>query len=47
MAHLTRQLLAYARGGKYSSDPILLSDMVADRLPLYKASNPAITIETE
>lgn len=47
MARLTRQLLAYARDGNYGSDTILLSDLVADSLPLFKPSKPSITIETE
>ena len=47
MARLTQQLLAYARGGKYSAEAILLSDLVANSLPLFKHTKPSITIETE
>jgi signal transduction histidine kinase len=48
MSRLTLELLAYARGGKYSIETILLSDLVRDSLlllrPIFK---PSITIETE
>lgn len=48
MSCLTRELLAYARGGKYRIETILLSDLVRESLlllrPLFKKS---ITIETE
>jgi PAS domain S-box-containing protein len=48
MSRLTRELLAYARGGKYRIETILLSDLVRESLlllkPLFKKS---ITIETE
>jgi len=47
MARITKQLLAYARGGKYSTETILLSDIAADSLPLFKSAKPSITIETE
>lgn len=47
MARLTRQLLAYARGGKYYNDAILLSDLVADSLAIFKPVDPSTIIETE
>jgi PAS domain S-box-containing protein len=48
MSRLTLDLLAYARGGKYSIETILLSDLVRDSLLLLKpAFKPSITIETE
>ena len=48
MARLTRQLLAYARGGKSTLDTFLLSELVTDSLPLFKRSlKPSITIERE
>jgi PAS domain S-box-containing protein len=48
MTRLTLELLAYARGGKYSIEKILLSDLVGDSLRLLKpARKPSITIETE
>ena len=46
MARLTRQLLAYARGGKYSTVTLLLSDLVSDSLLLFKPSDPATAIKT-
>ena len=36
MAHLTTQLLAYAREGKYNPQPMSLSNFVEDTLPLIK-----------
>lgn len=47
MTRLTRQLLAYARGGSHGVETILLSNLVADTLPLFKASKLSTTIETE
>jgi PAS domain S-box-containing protein len=48
MSRLTQELLAYARGGKYSIETILLSDMVRESLPLLKSIiKPSVTIETE
>jgi two-component system cell cycle sensor histidine kinase/response regulator CckA len=48
MARLTRQLLAYARGGKYNTQSIFLNALVEDSLPLVKSFlNPSITIETD
>ena len=48
MAHLTDQLLAYARGGKYQPKNISLTDFVQDSLPLMKQSiDPSIHIETD
>ena len=36
MAHLTSQLLAYARGGKYQPQQISLNNFVLDTLPFIK-----------
>jgi len=48
MAHLTAQLLAYARGGKYQSKNISLSSFVEETLPLIKqAIDSSIRIETD
>lgn len=47
MARLTRQLLAFARGGRFLNEAISLSDLVAEGLPLFKPANPSIKIETE
>lgn len=48
MARLTRQLLAYARGGKYNTESIFLNELVEDCLPLVKSFlNPPITIEID
>ncbi len=48
MSHLTNQLLAYARGGKYQPRTISLSDFVKDTLPLLKHSiDPTIQIEAD
>lgn len=48
MSRLNLELLAYARGGKYSIETILLSDLVRENLFLLKPIfKPSITIETE
>jgi two-component system cell cycle sensor histidine kinase/response regulator CckA len=48
MSHLTSQLLAYARGGKYHSRTISLNDFVEDALPLIEPIlNPDVHIETD
>jgi PAS domain S-box-containing protein len=48
MAHLTSQLLAYARGGKYFPQHISLSSFVRDTLPLIKHTlDPDIQVETD
>ena len=48
MAHLTAQLLAYARGGKYQSKNISLTDFVEETLPLIKQTiDSSIRIETD
>ncbi len=48
MAHLTGQLLAYARGGKYQISRLGLSEFVRETLPLVKHSlKPTILVETE
>jgi signal transduction histidine kinase len=48
MSHLTNQLLAYARGGKYQPRTTSLSDFVRDTLPLLKHNiDLAIQIETD
>ena len=48
MAHLTHQLLSYARGGKYMPMPISLSRFVEDTLPLIRHTlKPGIRLETD
>ena len=48
MAHLTNQLLAYARRGKYLSKVISLSDFVKDTLPLVRRTiDSTIRVETD
>ena len=48
MADLTKQLLAYARGGKYQARVLSLSDFVEDMLPLLKPHiDPSIQLETD
>jgi two-component system cell cycle sensor histidine kinase/response regulator CckA len=48
MAHLTSQLLAYARGGKYHVATISLSDFTADTLSLLEHTlNPDVCVETD
>ena len=47
MARLTRHLLAYARGGKYTAETVLLSDLVSDSLLLFSPANPSTTVETK
>ncbi len=48
MTQLTRQLLAYARGGKYQVGTISLSDFVRDTLPLLTPDlKPTVHIETD
>ena len=47
MVRLTRQLLAYARGGKYNEETLLLSNLVNDSLRLFNPNNPSIIIETK
>ena len=48
MAHLTDQLLAYARGGKYQPKTISLTDLVEETLPLIKQTiAPSIRLETD
>ena len=48
MAHLTSQLLAYARGGKYKSEPISLRAFVTSSLPLIQYElDPAVRVETD
>jgi PAS domain S-box-containing protein len=37
---LTHQLLAYARQGKYSPEPLLLNKVVSDNIPILKTSLP-------
>jgi two-component system, cell cycle sensor histidine kinase and response regulator CckA len=46
MSHLTDQLLAYARGGKYLPRSICLNDMVRETLPtMYLLKKPGIEIQ--
>jgi PAS domain S-box-containing protein len=47
MVRLTQQLLAYARGGKYNAETLLLSNLVNDSLRLFNPNNPSIIIETK
>jgi two-component system cell cycle sensor histidine kinase/response regulator CckA len=48
MAHLTSQLLAYARGGKYNPQVTSLSDFVEDALPLIRHTvNPQVRFESD
>ncbi|MBW1707246.1 MAG: response regulator [Deltaproteobacteria bacterium] len=48
MAHLSAQLLAYARGGKYNPEIISPTDLVKDTLPLIEHTvDPNIRIETD
>jgi PAS domain S-box-containing protein len=48
LADLTSQLLAYARGGKYSPHAISLNDFVRINLPVIEASiKPETSIETD
>jgi two-component system cell cycle sensor histidine kinase/response regulator CckA len=48
MVHLTNQLLAYAKGGKYSPKTIVLTDFIEDALPLIQHTiKPTIRVETD
>jgi two-component system cell cycle sensor histidine kinase/response regulator CckA len=48
MIKLTRDLLAYANGGKYHIETMTLSDLVTDSLPLFKSIlKPSIALETD
>ncbi|MGD9217231.1 MAG: response regulator, partial [Desulfobacteraceae bacterium] len=48
MSNLTNQLLSYARGGKYRSENINLSDFAKDTLAIIKHDlDPKISIETD
>jgi two-component system cell cycle sensor histidine kinase/response regulator CckA len=48
MAHLTSQLLAYARGGKYNAILMSLGDVVQETLPLIEHTlNPGVRVETD
>ena len=48
MAHLTSQLLAYARGGKYRPQQISLNNLVQDTLPFMKhVIKAGIVVETD
>ena len=48
MSCLTRQLLAYARGGQYSLETMLPGDLVRSSMPLLKSViKPSIVVETE
>ena len=48
MAHLTDQLLAHARGGKYNPRTISLNECVRDTLPLINhAMAPSVQVDTD
>ncbi|MBW1781823.1 MAG: response regulator [Deltaproteobacteria bacterium] len=48
MAHLTSQLLAYARGGKYHPRTLSLTDFVQETLPILEPTlKPEVRIETD
>ncbi len=48
MAHLTGQLLAYARGGKYNPQTLSLTNFIEDTLPLIQHTiQPDIRVETD
>lgn len=48
MTHLTGQLLAYARGGKYQAKNISLKNFVRDTLPLLRHTlNPSVYVMTD
>ena len=48
MVHLTNQLLAYARGGKYQPKPLSLTHFLEESLPLIQHTmDPAIRLETD
>lgn len=48
MAQLTRQLLAYSRGGKYIPKTVTINDIIKDLLPLVRGSiDPSIEIITD
>jgi two-component system cell cycle sensor histidine kinase/response regulator CckA len=48
MSELTKQLLAYARGGKYQAKVIFLSDFVRETLPLIEHTiKPSVYVETD
>jgi two-component system cell cycle sensor histidine kinase/response regulator CckA len=48
MALLTRQLLAYARGGRYNPQILSLGDFIRETLPLIQSAiNPMIRVETD
>ena len=48
MAHLTSQMLAYARGGKYRPEQISLNDLVLETLPFMKhLIKEGIVVETD
>jgi len=48
MVHLTRQLLAYAREGKYHAEILPLADFVLETVPLVEHTlKPGVRLETE
>ena len=48
MAHLTNQLLAYAKGGKYRPQTVPLTDFIEDTLPLIQHTiKPSVRLETD
>jgi PAS domain S-box-containing protein len=47
MTRLTRQLLAFAQGGRFLNQALSLNDLVAESLPLFNPVKRSIKIETE
>jgi PAS domain S-box-containing protein len=48
MTQLTGQLVAYARGGKYRPESLVMHDFVSNTLPLIKhVIDPAVTVEMD
>ncbi len=47
MTRLTRQLLAFARGGRFYDETVSLRDLVAECLPFFRPARPSTSVETE
>lgn len=48
MAHLTSQLLAYSKGGKYNTQTMSLARFIIDTIPVIKHMlNPDVRVETD